>query len=188
MLKYAAGPIKPQHQDIIPPLNWRGGFKRCLHERRIKLTGHILRAHNCDPMRQVLEGTVPSHTPRPRKNWLVTSLGFCCTKTTEHLWTPSTNANEQQQQILLDARNWVFRLVHASHCPATVRAVAIAIIRYLQFNCLRGYPIPFHQFLRVFLWCSWLLFPCFTLPSVWILSEVPNGPLSRDGLTRLLSI
>lgn len=42
--------------------------------------------------------------------------------------------------------------------PATVRAVAIAIIRYLQFACLRGYPIPFHQFLRVF----WLIaFPLF---------------------------
>ena len=108
----------------------------------------------------------------------MTWLGFCCTKTSkppntlyECQWTAAAD-------LVFDARNWVFRLVHASHCPCSGHRYKS---RYLQLTCLRGYPIPFHQFLRVFLWCSWLLFPCFTLPSVRILSEVPNGHLSRDG-------
>ena len=94
-----------------PKLTWC--IEKCLHEKRVRLTGYVLRTDNRDPMRQVSfrrDSAVP-YTPlfrrpgRPRKNWLVTSLDLCWKKNHESAYT---NTPEQQCQLLPDARNRLF--------------------------------------------------------------------------------
>ena len=80
-------------------------IRQCITEKRIKLTGHILRTDASDPMRQVSfrRNSATPYTPafrrpgRPRKNWLQTSLAMCWNKLKD---TPFTNNAEQQQEIL----------------------------------------------------------------------------------------
>ena len=129
----------------MPKLTW--SIKQCLGEKRIKLTGHILKADNRDPMRQVSfrRDSAAPYAPlfrrpgRPRKNWLATSLALCWQK---NQTLPYANNQMQQQQLLADARNRMFQL-HSCHLH-----VAIAIIRYfLRLTCLRVFrdvsPHPF---------------------------------------------
>ena len=82
-----------------PKLTW--SIKQRLDEKRITLTGHILRADNRNPMRQVSfrRDSATPYAPlfrrpgRPRKNWLVSSLDLC--------WPKNHNlpyANHQLQQ------------------------------------------------------------------------------------------
>ena len=50
MLKHTTRPMKPQKTQ--PHSQMDVVYTKTLHERRIKLTGHSLRADNCDPIRQ----------------------------------------------------------------------------------------------------------------------------------------
>lgn len=88
-------------------------IRQCITEKRIKLTGHILRTEPTDPMRQVSfrRNSATPYTPafrrpgRPRKNWLETSLAMCWNKLKD---TPFTNSADQQQEILNCALHRLF--------------------------------------------------------------------------------
>ena len=105
-----ANEVAASRHNTTPKLMWC--IQKCLNEKTVKLTEHILTILNCDPMRQVSfrRDSAAPYSPvftrpvRPRKTWLVTSLEFSWTT---NYRTPYTNANEQQQ-IVLDARNQVF--------------------------------------------------------------------------------
>lgn len=92
-------------------LTW--SIQQCIEVKRIKLTGHLLRANNNDPMRQVsfLNDSAAPYRPnsrrpgRPRKNWMVTSLELCWKKLHN---IPFVNSQEQQSQLLEAARQRLF--------------------------------------------------------------------------------
>ena len=92
-------------------LTWN--IQQCIDEKRIKLTGHLLRADNSDPMRQVSfqRNSALPYCPlfrrqgRPRKNWMVSSLELCWNKLHNSIFT---NSAEQQAQLLTEARQRAF--------------------------------------------------------------------------------
>ena len=157
MLKYTE--VAAFRHNPTPRLTWC--IQKCLHERRITLTEHIPRGENCDPMRQVSfrRDSAAPYTPiftrprRPRKTWPVTYLEFCWTKNHR---IPYSNANEQQQQqILLDARK---SSLLALFMPLSMQWPWLSFAIY---HLLAWWFIPVFKFC-LSCWCSWLLLPCFT--------------------------
>ena len=141
--------------------------------------------------RKALEGTLPPHRPQsserpgqPRKNWLVTSLGFCVgPNISKHLTIMPMNSSSRSY--------YMQEIEPCSLVHSTVHAVAIAIIRDLPsiYHLLAWGVIPF---CFTSFACHFGALDCFSLVSHCLvfefLSKVPNGHLSRKGLARHLRI
>ena len=108
-------------------LTWT--IRQCIEEKRIKLTGHLLRADDSDPMRQVSfqNNSASPYLPlfrrpgRPPKNWMISSLELCWNNTTIPLIrTPLSSNGSSWLKQGKDSSNRVF-------CHLVM---AFAIIRY----------------------------------------------------------
>ena len=108
-------------------LTWT--IRQCIEEKRIKLTGHLLRADDSYPMRQVSfqNNSASPYLPlfrrpgRPPKNWMISSLELCWNNTTIPLIrTPLSSNGSSWLKQGKDSSNRVF-------CHLVM---AFAIIRY----------------------------------------------------------